>query len=270
MIKVHAIQTGKVRVKQFQVTGAKSIFSRLWQLFFTQKWSDWHPVFCWLIEHPEGPFLIDAGEIAKVHSAGHLPNSIGFKSSVQYDVKREDEVDHQLRNLGFDTEQIRAVFLTHLHSDHVDGLYHFPHARIFVSKEAYDFAVGPKGESIGYLKKNFPDWFHPQVFDYADTEGAIGPCKNMTEDKSIIAVDLPGHSIGHTAYIIKTENHRYVCSGDATFDESTLQDGIPFVIFNSKAAEDSVGKLLNYTRSSDVALLCSHDPNAPNILKTIG
>ncbi|KHE91962.1 MAG: hypothetical protein SCABRO_02274, partial [Candidatus Scalindua brodae] len=97
MIKIHAIQTGKVRVKQFQVTGARNIFSRLRQLFFTQNWSDWHPVYCWLVEHPDGPFLIDVGEITEVHKRGYLPESIGFKSSVQYDVKREDEVDNKLK-----------------------------------------------------------------------------------------------------------------------------------------------------------------------------
>ncbi len=270
MIKIHAIQTGKVRVKQFQATGAKNIFSRLWQLFFTQNWSDWYPVYCWLVEHPDGPFLIDVGEIAEVHKRGHLPESIGFKSSVQYDVKREDEVDNKLKKLGYDTGQIRAIFLTHFHSDHVDGLYHFPNAKIFASKVAYDFAVSPKGESIGYLKKNFPSWFHPLLFEFDDIDRTFGSCKKMTDDGSIVAMPLPGHAIGHTAYIIMSNNNRYICSGDATFNKTTLQDGIPFVIFNSKTAEDSVSKLQDYTLSPDVAVLCSHDPSAPDILNISG
>lgn len=269
--KIHVIQTGNVRVKQFQVTGARSLFSRLWQLFFTQKWSDWHPVYCWLVEHPDGPFLIDAGEISKVHERGYLPESIGFKVSVQYDVKREDEVDYQLKKLGYDTGQIKAIFLTHFHSDHVDGLYHFPKAKIFASKAAYDFAVGPKGENIGYLKKNFPEWFQPQLFEFDDeSEENFKSCKKMTEDGSIVAVPLPGHAVGHTAYIIKTDKRRYICSGDATFDKTTLQDGIPFVIFNSRTAEESVNRLQKFAVSPDVAVLCSHDPSAPGILKTSG
>jgi glyoxylase-like metal-dependent hydrolase (beta-lactamase superfamily II) len=71
-------------------------------------------------------------------------------------------------------------------------------------------------------------------------------------------------------YIIKSKNNRYICSGDATFDNTTLQDGIPFVIFNSKTAEDSVSKLQGYTLSPDVVVLCSHGPSAPDILKTNG
>jgi hypothetical protein len=63
MVKVHAIQTGKVKIKKFEAFGAKNQISRMWQLLHTNNWTDWLPIYCWLVEHPEGPFLIDAGEI---------------------------------------------------------------------------------------------------------------------------------------------------------------------------------------------------------------
>ena len=73
MIKVHAIQTGKVKIKKFEAFGATNRITRMWQLLHTDNWTDWLPIYCWLVEHPEGPFLIDAGEIAKVHEYGYLP-----------------------------------------------------------------------------------------------------------------------------------------------------------------------------------------------------
>ncbi|RPI91456.1 MAG: N-acyl homoserine lactonase family protein [Chloroflexi bacterium] len=268
MIKVHAIQTGKVRVKQFQATGAKNQISRLWQLFFTNKWSDWLPIYCWLIEHPAGPFLIDAGEIAKVHEAGHLPDRLVFRAAVQYDVKREDEVDHQLAKLGYDLEKIRGIYLTHFHSDHVDGIYHFPKATIFASKAAYEFTISSKGESTGYLKKNLPESFRLETFAFEDGKADLfETSKKLFADGSVIAVPLPGHSIGHTAYIVRTESNRYVFSGDATYGVRTMQAGIPFVILNSTAAKGSVHRLRKYARSSGVVLLCSHDPNVPKMLE---
>jgi N-acyl homoserine lactone hydrolase len=269
MIRIHAIQTGKVKVKQFQATGARNQISRLWQLFFTNSWSDWHPVYCWLVRHPEGLFLIDTGEIAKVHAKGHLPDSIVFKAAVQYDVKREDEVDYQLKKLGYSAEQIKAIYLTHFHSDHADGLYHFPGARIYASREAYDVTMSSKGEGSGYLKKNLPEWFRPETFDFEDgQEGVFGRSKALLADGSLVAVPLSGHSAGHTGYIVKTENNRYVFSGDTTYNKRTLQDGIPFVILNNPEAEESVGRLREYARSSDVVVLCSHDPDVPKILKS--
>ena len=46
--------------------------------------------------------LVDAGEIARVHEPGYLPGGPLFDKAVQYEVRKEDEVDAQLMKLGFD------------------------------------------------------------------------------------------------------------------------------------------------------------------------
>jgi len=269
MIKIHAIQTGKVKVKQFQVTGASNQFSRLRQLLFTKRWSEWLPVYCWLVEHPDGPFLIDTGEIARVHESGYLPNSVLFKASVIYDVKREDEVDRQLAKLGYKPEQIKAVYLTHLHSDHVDGVYHFPKARSFAAKSAYDLAMSEKGGGAGYLKKNLPAWFKPDVFDFSDGPFDGFPSSHkLLPDGSLVAIPLPGHSTGHTGYILNTGSARYVFSADATGDGETLKNGIPFVILDNDEAHQSLSHLREYSQQPDVTVLCAHDWNVPRLLNS--
>ena len=89
------------------------------------------------------------------------------------------------------------------------------------------------------------------------------------EDGSVIAVPLPGHSIGHTGYIIKSKDRRYIFSGDATFNDITLKAGIPFVILNDAESEHSVRTLWKFAQSSDVVVLCSHDPQVANKLESI-
>jgi N-acyl homoserine lactone hydrolase len=269
MVKVHAIQTGKVKIKRFEATGATNQISRLWQLLHTDNWTDWLPIYCWLIEHPEGPFLIDAGEIARVHEYGYLPDTIFFNGAAKYEVKREDEVDYQLAKLGYKVEQVRGIYLTHFHNDHVDGIYHFPKAKVYVAKEAFTFTLSSKGAGLGYLKKNLPEWFQPEVFEFTDgKEGVFISSKKLTADASIVAVPMPGHSIGHTAYIVKSENYRYIFSGDTTFNGQTLDAGIPTVILNNADAKESVRKLREYAQSSDVVVLCSHDPQVLKILES--
>lgn len=270
MIKIHALQTGKVKVKQFQATGAQNLVSRLWQLFFTQRWTDWQPVYCWLLEYPEGLFLIDTGEIARVHEKGYMPDSLSFRAAVQYDVKREDEVDCQLKKLGYEAGQIRAIYLTHFHSDHMDGLCHFPAAQVYASREAFNRVMSSKGAGEGCLKKNLPEGFRPETFDFGDgQEDVFEKSKSLRADGSLVAVPLPGHAAGHVGYIVKTENCRYLFSGDATYNKQTLQGGIPFVILTNPEAKASVSRLREYAQSPDVTVLCSHDPENSKIQLTI-
>jgi N-acyl homoserine lactone hydrolase len=267
MLKVHAIQTGKVKIKKFEAFGATNRISRMWQLLHTDNWTDWLPIYCWFVEHPEGPFLIDAGEIARVHEYGYLPDNIFFNGAAKYEVKREDEVDVQLAKLGYKVEQVKAIYLTHFHGDHVDGVYHFPKAKVFATKEAFDYILSPKGALFGYLQKNLPEWFQPYVFEFTNEKvDAFTSSKKLSTDGSIVAIPMPGHSIGHTAYIVKSENYRYIFSGDTTLNDHTLQAGIPTVILNNTDAMESVRKLREFARSPDVVVLCSHDPLAIQIL----
>jgi N-acyl homoserine lactone hydrolase len=184
-------------------------------------------------------------------------------------MRREDEVDFQLAKLGYKVEQVKRVYLTHFHSDHVDGVYHFPKAKTFAAKDAYDFTLSSKGARFGYLKKNLPEWFQPEVFEFTNgRQDIFTSSKKLSADGSIVAVPMPGHSIGHTAYIVKSGNCRYIFSGDTTFNTQTLNADIPTVILNNADARESVRKLREYAQSSDVVVLCSHDPHVTKILES--
>jgi hypothetical protein len=41
--------------------------------------------------------------------------------------------------------------MTHLHTDHADGLHHFPQSEILVSRKEYKLASGFMGRLRGYL-----------------------------------------------------------------------------------------------------------------------
>ncbi|MEM8532618.1 MAG: N-acyl homoserine lactonase family protein [Chloroflexota bacterium] len=268
MIKIHALQTGKVRVKQVQLTGASNNLSRIWEVFFTQNWSHWFPIYCWLIEHPDGLFLVDVGEIAKVQQPGYLPDNPIFRAVMQCEVSQEDEIDQQLAQRGFTTNDITAIFLTHLHTDHIGGIGHFPDTPVYVPKADYNVAIGPRGEGSGFLKKNWPHWFNPELIEFDDpAEGVFLVSKKMTEDGSIVAIPTPGHSIGHTSYVVYSEDTRYVLSGDVTYNIATLLDSIPNIVLNNAAANDSVAKLRRYALAIPTVVLTSHDPDVPRILE---
>ena len=71
MVKIHAIQTGRVRIKVAQWRREKG--GGLGRLFFSRDWSEWLPIYAWLVEHPEGLILVDTGETARTAEPGYFP-----------------------------------------------------------------------------------------------------------------------------------------------------------------------------------------------------
>ncbi len=53
-MKIHRIKTGRVKVKLNQISKANGMAPKLTKVFFDKQWSDWLPIYAWLIEHDEG------------------------------------------------------------------------------------------------------------------------------------------------------------------------------------------------------------------------
>ena len=129
---IYPIQTGTVRVKQFQLTGSSNNLTRFYQLVFTQKWGEWMPVYSWLIKLADQLILVDTGETAKIYEKGYLPEGGLYHKAVQTKIKKEEEIPAQIKVLGFELQDIKTVILTHLHGDHIGGIEYFPHANFLV------------------------------------------------------------------------------------------------------------------------------------------
>ena len=68
MIKVTPIPTGTAELKFVQRCGADGR-SALQRKLDIGPW----PILCWLIEHPEGRFIVDTGDTARNSVPGYLP-----------------------------------------------------------------------------------------------------------------------------------------------------------------------------------------------------
>ena len=58
-MKLHAIQTGAVRIKTAQVQGQGHGLRRRLRIFTDQHWTDWLPTYVWVFDHPEGVIVVD-------------------------------------------------------------------------------------------------------------------------------------------------------------------------------------------------------------------
>src|SRR5215212_10441005 len=119
-MRVHAVQTGTVRIKTRQLHGVGGGRTRPLRTLLDREWTEPLPILAWLIEHPDGLIVVDTGDSAGVMDRSWVPRWQPFwKFGVRFDVKQEQEIGPQLRAMGFEPDDVRTVVLTHLHGDHV-------------------------------------------------------------------------------------------------------------------------------------------------------
>ena len=65
MIKITPLESGKARMKAAQKTGrpGRSPVGRKIDIFCDTTWVEPFPILSFLIEHPEGRFLVDTGDV---------------------------------------------------------------------------------------------------------------------------------------------------------------------------------------------------------------
>ena len=159
-MRIHAIETGRVQIKQAQIAGRGHGLRRQIQPIVSREWANWAPVYAYAIEHAEGVIVVDTGANAGLKS---LPRwHPYFQFSVRFDIEPEQETAPQLRSLGIGARDVETVVLTHMHIDHDGGLAHFPGSRTLVSGEELARASGISGAILGYLPKRWPKWFNPE------------------------------------------------------------------------------------------------------------
>lgn len=85
----------------------------------------------------------------------------------------------------------------------------------------------------------------------------------MTPDGSIVALPTPGHSPGHTSFLVRRTEGDVLLAGDVTYDLPALHDQREQG-FISEVEEHrrTLPRVLSLVRTG-VAYLPSHDPESP-------
>lgn len=261
-MRIHAIQTGRVRIKQAQIEGRGHGLWRQLQPMLSRQWADWTPTYAWAIEHAEGVIVVDTGAATHLKS---LPRwHPFFQLSAAFDIEPEQEVGPQLRGLGIGPRDVTTVVLTHLHIDHDGGLVHFPHSRILADAGELARTAGIAGMIQGYLPNRWPKWFDPQPLAFeASAYGPFARSVRIAAAGDVIAVPTPGHTPNHVSVIVRDGDTQIMLAGDASYLQRTMLNGtIDGISPDEGVARATLADIRQLCGQRPTVYLPTHDPQA--------
>jgi N-acyl homoserine lactone hydrolase len=264
-VKIHALQTGTVRVKASQRVGRGRGSFRQMNILLDRTWTESLPIHAWAIETAEGVIVVDTGETARALEPGYFPRwHPYFRLAVRLEVSPVQVVGPQLLELGIDPVDVRAVILTHLHTDHAGGLHHFPKSEILVCDQELRLAQGFAGRLRGYLPNRWPAWFSPRSIEFKpEAFGPFDRCQQVTSDGTIVIVPTPGHTPGHVSVIVVDGDVNYFLAGDTTYTQHALVEELVDGVSPSEALSlRTMQTILRLARKHPTVYLPSHDPES--------
>ena len=125
-----------------------------------------------------------------------------------------------LKASGYKPEQIDEIYITHMHPDHVGGLaigghMVFPNAIVRADKHEADYWLSPANlEKAPAATKSF----FQGAIDSLKPYQAAGKYKELDGPTELVpgvrAVPSPGHTPGHTSYLVESQGKKLLLIGD--------------------------------------------------------
>lgn len=244
-VKVHVLQTGKVRIEPELAFGGDHCSSAKATGFSLKRSPKiWLPVNVFLVETPHGLLLLDTGWDRSMSPNGVYDKRAQIESlgsallyhANQGVVPLGQTASEQLARLGIKPEDIDYVVISHLDCDHANGLPQFKNAKhILVAKVEYNYAK--KHHWIRFKKKWWKDT-KLNLYNWNDNQGPVGRSYDIFGDHSVELINIPGHTDGLVATKVTNSDGKYfLYYADGGYGEKSWQEMITSGISTDKKAQ---------------------------------
>jgi len=267
-VTIHMVSCGAVAVKTRFKHARFSGFLAMLDFITDRNFTEWLPIWVMIVEHSEGVYIFDAGEISDINNQDYFTpcgriakwfDTTQFK----FKVSREDEIDQQLQRLNIPVEKVKAVILTHLHFDHSDGIKYFPSTPVMVSKDEW-------AKPFGDLPQLYPAWFKPVLLNMNERYDVFDKACYVTNAKDIVLVETPGHTYHHCSVLLSMDGLHIMFAADVCYtQQQLLQGGYPGNNTSNKTAGHTYNKIKIFVSKHPTVFLPSHDEGAANRLKQL-
>ena len=167
---------------------------------------------------------------------------------------------------GINPAAVDAVVMTHAHIDHCGGIMsaqnarNFPNARLYISQADYEYWTDPAKVSAAALKP-FLDQARRNLVPNRDRIQFVKDGEEFIP--GIHAIATPGHTVGHTIFMIDSAGKQLCFIGDLTHHQHLLMEK-PLTEFaydtDPRQSAQTRIRMLNMLAANRTPLLAYHFP----------
>src|SRR3569832_925549 len=107
-MRVHAIETGKVKIKTAQIAARRLPPGSLVDIFTARNWSEWVPTYAWAIETEVDVVIVgDSGQATYLREEGRRAFHPFVRFEAMFQITPEQEVGPQLTALGIGARDVK-------------------------------------------------------------------------------------------------------------------------------------------------------------------
>lgn len=203
-------------------------------------------------------YLIRHGEDVMIWDTGFPVDTVGkpIDPAPPMDGTMTVTLVDQLARLGLKPADVDVVAVSHLHGDHTGQIPEFPNAKLLIGKGDWAAISAPKPDPRIDITP-----FTARLKDRSKVDAVDGE-RDIFGDGTVTMIDLPGHTPGHHALLVKlAKTGNVLLSGDtAHFNENYASDGVPDFNVDRAQSIAALERFKKLAAEQKALVIIQHEP----------